>query len=301
LDRYPESDAATLTAAYAREIGVPPECVLAGNGSSELIYLAARAFGHAGGSALIVGPTFGEYTRAAVAATLVPDTLSATEPGFEPPIGALLATIGAATSPVVFICNPNNPTGRLLDPGTIDTIASATNRAGGLVILDEAYLPFAGTSAARSHPFHSSLFTLHSSTKLHAIPGLRLGFAVGDPADIARVRALQPPWSVSAPAIAAGLAALAERDWARDCVERLAATRDDLAARLACLGLPALPSSANFLLVDVGDAAAFRRQLLGHGLAVRDCSSFGLPCFVRIAVPHREHLARLCDAVERCR
>jgi threonine-phosphate decarboxylase len=301
VDRYPEQDAATLIAAYASEIGVPPKCVLAGNGSSELIYLAVRAFGRPGCPAVILGPTFGEYARAASAATVVPHTIRAIEPAFDPPVDALLAVIAAAASPVVFICNPNNPTGRLLAPGIIETIASATGRAGGFLVLDEAYLPFTGTSSVRTHLFHSSLFTLHSSTKLHAIAGLRLGFAVGDPAHIARVRALQPPWAVSAPAIAAGLAALAERDWARSCVERMAATRGALAERLACIGLPALPSSANFLLVDVEDAAAFRRQLLERGFAVRDCSSFGLPRFVRIAVPHEEHLSRLCEAVERCR
>lgn len=140
---------------------------------------------------------------------------------------------------------------------------------------------------------------LRTLTKLHAVPGLRIGFLLGEADDITRVAALQPPWAVSAPACAAALAALQEEVWEDECRRRIAATRDALIADLRATGARIGPSRGNAILLQVGDGAAFRARLLETGFAVRDCASFGLPEYVRIAVPHEEQRVTFIAEIRR--
>jgi histidinol-phosphate/aromatic aminotransferase/cobyric acid decarboxylase-like protein len=137
-------------------------------------------------------------------------------------------------------------------------------------------------------------------TKSHALPGLRLGYLLAPPAVADAISAVRPPWSVNAGALRAGLAALAPEAEAH--VERARASvresRAILTVGVERLGYPVMPSSANFLLVAVGDGAAFRRALLPHGLVVRDCASFSLPAYVRVACRLPDECRRLLAAVE---
>jgi histidinol-phosphate aminotransferase len=156
-----------------------------------------------------------------------------------------------------------------------------------LVVLDEAYAAFMAErwSSEALLARHRNLVILRSLTKDHALPGLRLGYLLAR-SEVARaVEAVRPPWSVNAGALRAGLATL-EPD-ARTHVVRaqalVAQSRDLLTQRLTSVGYAVRPSSANFVLVDVGAAVDFRRALLPHGVVVRDCTSFGLPEHVRIA------------------
>jgi histidinol-phosphate/aromatic aminotransferase/cobyric acid decarboxylase-like protein len=138
---------------------------------------------------------------------------------------------------------------------------------------------------------------LRSLTKLHAIPGLRLGFLLGETEAIHGVAALQPPWAVSAPAVAAGIRALEEAGFALRSRERVAETRRRLVAVLWRAGFAIPEPHANFILVDVGDGAGFRRGLMERGFVVRDCASFGLPGYVRVAIPHERDRTRLAVAM----
>ncbi|MFN0145083.1 MAG: pyridoxal phosphate-dependent aminotransferase [Dehalococcoidia bacterium] len=294
LDRYPEAAADTLRAAWASAHGLYPAQVLAANGSSELIYLVARAFASAG-RCLVVGPTFGEYAAAARAADAsVTEVRSTAGDGFRLRLGDLLDLVSRTRPGLLFLCNPNNPTGQLVAPESVEALATALHANGGRLVIDEAYMDFA--EAEPGHP-RPGVLVLRSLTKLHRVPGLRLGFLSGCNEDIRAVQLLQP-WSVSGPATAAGLAALREARFVAESVRRTGETRMALEEGLRRIGLDVVPGSANFVLVHVGEGAAFRAALLKRGFAVRDCTSFQLPGHVRIAVPRDDQLPALLRAIE---
>lgn len=295
IERYPESDARELREAYACATGLSPDSVLAGNGSSELIYLAARAASAANGTGLIVGPTFGEYARAIRASGMTVEAWAAHAPGFGICVDEIVALIQRLRPRIVFVCNPNNPTGVLFDELEIERLTAAARESDGWTVVDEAYMDFAGP-ASRTPPTPSRVI-LRSLTKLHSMPGLRLGFAVAEPAIIDGLAALQPPWSVSAPAQAAGLQALGEQEFAARSVRRIGLGRSRLTKCLGMAGFDVNDSSANFLLVRVGNAAAFRLRLMERGFVVRDCTSFGLSEHVRVAIPRTRDLRRLVHAM----
>ena len=182
----------------------------------------------------------------------------------------------------MFLCNPNNPTGRLLREAELATLYDAAPQA--LWIVDEAYADFA------DEPFTSvpwidrgNWLVLRSMTKDFALGGLRMGYVVGAPERITPLQLAQPPWNVNAFAQAAGLACLDELDWRRTSLARLRQDCADLMAGLTDAGYAPQPSPLNFFLTPVVDPEAIRRELLEQRLVVRDCTSFGLPDYIRIA------------------
>lgn len=299
IERYPEADARKLREAYASASELPAEWVLAGNGSSELIYLAARATSVPNGKGLVVGPTFGEYARAIRASGMPVETWTAQGPGFAVNVDELVRHIRQLRPRIVFVCNPNNPTGTVVNETEIAAIAAAVRDVGGWMVVDEAYMDFANPGCRATAA--SGQVILRSLTKLHSMPGLRLGFALAQPPIIEAIAALQPPWSVSAPAQAAGLQALREHEFAALSVRRIGLSRSRLAKSLRRAGFVVNESSANFLLIHVGGAGAFRRRLMECGFVVRDCTSFGLPEHVRVAIPRAGELSRLVNAMARAR
>ena len=173
-----------------------------------------------------------------------------------------------------------------------------------LVVLDEAYAAFVDHRWP-SEPLlrHGNLAILRSMTKDHAVPGLRLGYLLADLTLARAVESVRPPWSVNAGALHAGLAALdpaaqAHVERARGVVRE---SRHVLTDGLVRRGLAVAPAAANFVLVDVGHGATFRRALLPRGMVVRDCASFGLPRFIRIACRLPEECGRLVLAVTELR
>ncbi len=299
IERYPELDARELREAYASASGLSPEWVLAGNGSSELIYLVARAAATAGATGLVIGPTFGEYARAIRAAGMTVETWAAGS-GAGACVDEIVTRIRRLRPRIVFLCNPNNPTGILLGEPEIAAITAAVRDADGWTVIDEAYIDFANPDGRDSTPSDRQVI-LRSLTKLHTVPGLRLGFALARPPVIEAMAALQPPWSVSAPAQAAGLQALQERDFAALSIQRIVRSRSRLAASLRKAGFEVSDSRANFLLIRAGAAAVFRRHLLDLGFVVRDCTSFGLPEHVRVAIPRAGDVGRLVSTMVEAR
>lgn len=299
VHRYPEADAHTLRSWYAEAAGLEPAKVLAGNGSTELLYLVARALAVSQATALIVGPTFGEYRAASEAAGLKVVEWRSQPPSFAVDMEDLLACVSRSKPRVVFLCNPNNPTGAVLTREAVEQTRAIIRGQGGTLIVDEAYMDFAWPADEATHP-RPGLAVVRSLTKLHSIPGLRLGFLLADPDLIGAVEWQQPSWSVSAPAAAAGLEALRQSQFARESRERVATTRDRLKAKLTAAGLTLGPSAANFLLIDAGDAVRVPAALLECGWVVRDCTSFGLPGHVRVATPRDEQADRLADDLVEC-
>ena len=146
---------------------------------------------------------------------------------------------------------------------------------------------------------HPNLVILRSLTKDHAVPGLRLGYLLAAPEIATAVESVRPPWSVNAGALRAGLAALrpAAQAHVRHAHAIVRASRTLLSDGFAERGYPVTPGQANFLLVDVGDGAVFRRRLLPRGLVVRDCASFNLAAHVRVACRRPDECSRLLEAI----
>lgn len=295
--RYPDPEARELRSALAARCGVPVERVAVGNGSAELIWAVAAAYVAPGDRALVVGPTFGEYAAAvrAVDAALVEWRARAAD-GFAVDVAALGAVCAREQPRLVFLCDPNNPTGVLLGAGAVAALLDAAPEA--LLVVDESYRPFVDAPPDLAPLLaRDNLLLLRSLTKDQALAGLRLGYALGTPEAIAALRLVRPAWSVSAAAQAAGLAALDDEPHWRRSLATVREARAYLLERLTAFGLRVYPPAANFLLVEVGDGAAVRAALLRHGCVVRDCASFGLPSCIRIGVRTPPECARLVEAI----
>ena len=300
LTRYPDRGAAPLRAALAARDGVPADCVLAGNGAAGLIWALALAELRPDDVAFIVGPTFGEYAAASrlVRAQVIEwrsDARAARH--FE----CLASGVGPGHRShrprLIWLCNPNNPTGTYLGEAALAALLPAAPEA--LWVLDEAYRPFVADPWPSVRLIErGNVALLRSLTKDCAMPGVRLGYLLAAPDVIARVAAAQPPWSVSAAAIACGLAALKDAGHVAATTAALRAEAARLAGRLRSQGWRVLPSATHFMLIEVGDAAGVRATLLReHRIQVRNSASFGLPGFVRVAARRPEENERLVEAM----
>jgi histidinol-phosphate/aromatic aminotransferase/cobyric acid decarboxylase-like protein len=190
-----------------------------------------------------------------------------------------------------------------LSPGDHVTVVGPTFGEDRLLVLDEAYAVFVEhrwPSALLLDRF-SNIAILRSLTKDYAVPGLRLGYLLAAARLIRGIEAVRPPWSVNAGALRAGPATLEREADAHITRARTVVTesRNLLTEGLADLGYRVSPAAANFVLAHVGNGAVFRHALLPHGIVVRDCASFGLPEYVRIACRLPEHCRRLLDTVQR--
>lgn len=299
-ERYPDREVLALRRVLAQHLDITPEQLLVGNGSTELVWLIALAFVRAGDPVVLVGPTFGEYTRAAIlmGAHLQHYTAQPAA-GFRVVPEEITHLVQQWQPRLVFLCNPNNPTGTFITP---ETIAHwATTWPDTLFIIDEAYLSFAAPAPSVLPGLRHNMLVLGSMTKAYALAGLRLGYAVGSPDVLAALQRARPPWSVNALAQAAGIAALQDTAHLAACLQRIAQAKHDLIAGLHGLGLLPVPSTTHFFLVRVGTGAAWRQALLKRGILVRDCASFGLPEYIRVATRRPQENARLLTALAEVR
>ncbi|MDP9365453.1 MAG: histidinol-phosphate aminotransferase family protein [Chloroflexota bacterium] len=245
---------------------------------------------------MVVGPTFGEYARAArVAGCVVHDYRASPIDRFAVDPSAVAALVRATDARVVFVCNPNNPTGVLLPLDAVGALAEAA--PDSLIVVDESYRQFVDEPPA-STPLlvRGNVVLLRSLTKDYALAGLRLGYALAPPEVALALDRVRPPWNVNAVAQAAGLAAIRDEAHLERARAEARRARGYLAAALADHGWRVMPSAANYLLAEVGEARAARAALLQHRVCVRDCTSFGLPRFVRIGVRSLPECERLVDA-----
>ena len=274
--RYPDRTCHQLGVRLAQLNEVNEDEILIGNGTAELIWLAAHAW-LPGRRALILAPTFGEYARAAQAVGAEVILFTAEPPAFRWDFERICERLHSIKPALVFVCSPNNPSGGLLTEEEIRMIARRA--APGLLVLDEAYRTFV-TYRPFAPPPAENVLVLRSMTKDFALAGLRLGYALGAAQTIARLRAFQPPWSVSSPAHAAGLAALADLDYLFETCTETRRLALEFRTALIDLGAKVIPSETPYCLIDVqrvGTAKTAFERLLTRNIQVRDCTSFGLP------------------------
>lgn len=300
---YPEPRAPALVEALARYHGVPVQHVLAGNGSTELIYLLARAL--APRRAIVVHPAFSEYEAALEPAGCAIDReITGPETGWAPRLDEIAGRLDRVD--LVWLANPGNPTGALLPLALLEDLAERCERAGAVLAIDEAFVDFVEERSLKGEvPRFPRLAVVRSLTKFFALPGLRVGYAILGDAVGERVEAWRQPWSVNALAEAAAIAALADTAYQEETRRLVPEWRAALASGLEKRGFHVHPGAANYLLVRLErglTGAALGAALLAEGVAIRDCASFpGLGVdHVRIAVPRPDRQQVLFAALDRC-
>ena len=297
---YPDRSCLELRRALAAHLDIRPGSILVGNGSTELIHLIARAFLTPGDTAAVFSPTFGEYAAACRLSGVSPVSIrSQGKAQFQWDLTQALNLISGLKPSLVFVCNPNNPTGTYLSGEEVRQIAESLG-GRGLLVLDEAYRSFV------DKPWESqgllrmgSVVLLRSMTKDYGLAGLRLGYMLASEEVLARVGRFQYSWSVNAAAQAAGMAALDHPRHLERGRRMASAGKAFLRSALDRMGLECVPSASNFLLIRVGEASRLRLELLKRcKLCVRDCASFGLPEHIRVCVRNLEDCRRLVRALK---
>lgn len=295
---YPDPHCRALRAAIARFEDVPADWVLCTNGAADLI--SRIAWGLRPKTALLLAPTFAEYERTlAAAGCRVHRHPLRAENGFALDASILGAIKGME---LVFLCNPNNPTGRLADPALLEAVLDACRAAGAVLAVDECFLDF--VPEAEHHTLKrrlagaEHLLVVRAFTKIFAMPGLRLGYGIcSSPALLARIAQGGAEWAVSVPAQLCGVAAVQETAYLAQTVRSVPLWREQLAAGLTALGCEVFPSSTNFLLLRARpDLAALLRP---RGVLLRDCANFpGLSRgYFRTAVRTAEQNSALLDTM----
>lgn len=294
-DRYPDPLCRELRAALAGAEGVPADWILCGNGAADLIFRLALAVRPR--RALLPAPTFTEYEAALQTVGCAVQRVFLRE---ENEFAVTEEFIDAVTpeTDIVFLCQPNNPTGQVTPPALVERLVRRCAECGAVLVVDECFLDFLPDRDAwtakqllRDAP---QLVILKAFTKLYAMAGVRLGYALcGDATLLEKMRGAGQPWAVSSLAQAAGLAALQETAYADAVRALIAEQRPRMAAGLRALGLRVMDGQANYLLFRA--TPDFGEKLRRRGAVVRSCANYpGLDAaWYRTAVRTAEENTRL--------
>ena len=265
---YPEY--AGLTEAFAASLGVPAHAVEAFNGVDAAIHAVFDAYGDKGGTFLTTVPTFGYYEPCAQQQGMVIDEVPYPA-DLTYPMDTIRRRLDAAPR-LFFVCNPNNPTGTLLAAETI--VALARSAPQTLVVVDEIYAPFTGESVLPAALELPNVVALHSLSKTAGLAALRLGFAVGQPTVLDRLRRVTGPYDINTFAVVAGMAALADPDHMHRYVAAVHAAATWTATELTRLGVRHFAGGGNYMLVwpprDCEDVVAALRS---RGILVRSMAT----------------------------
>ena len=294
---YPDGAGFALKAKLSARLGVTVNQIVLGNGSNDILDMAARAFLTSGTSSVYSQHAFAVYPIATQTAGAQGISVAAKTYGHD--LAAMRAAIRDDTR-VLWIANPNNPTGTFVPWAEIEAFLE-TVPPHVLVVLDEAYgeyLPPAercdtATWLAR----FPNLLISRTFSKAYGLAGLRVGYGLGHADVIDLLNRVRHPFNVNAPALAAAEAALDDEDFLARSYALNTAGMAQLVAGLAELGIDTVPSMGNFLLVKVGDAARINAELLKRGVIVRPVANYGLPEFLRVSVGLAGQNIRFLDAL----
>jgi len=297
VHRYPSSNHAALRAAIGEVHGLDPERIICGAGSDEIISFLAQAYAGPGTEVLFTEHGFLMYRIAAQAAGARPVAVRERERVTD--VDALIAGAGPATR-LIFVANPNNPTGTIVSADELERLARAVPQA--ILAVDSAYAEFAegydgGAELASRLP---NVVMLRTFSKLYGLGGLRVGWGYGPRRVIDVLQRMRGPFNVSAPGLAAAEAAIRDTGFAERCRAETARLRDWLAGALAAAGVPSDPSSANFILARFADPAtaeAADAALRRDGIIVRRVAGYGLPQCLRITIGDEAACRRVADSV----
>jgi histidinol-phosphate aminotransferase len=302
LARYPDGNGFALKAALAKKYNVTPEQVVLGNGSNDVLEFAARALLTPGTSAVFSQHAFAVYPLVVQAMGARSIEVPAKDFGNDPQ--TLLDAIADDTR-ILFIANPNNPTGTLLMPDALLALIEQVPRSV-LVVLDEAYYEYLAPEVAadsvswlRAFP---NLLIARTFSKAYGLAGLRVGFALAHAEVAALLNRVRQPFNVSSVAQAAALAALGDKTHLQRSIAINTAGMQQICTGLQQLGLSFIPSFGNFLSFRIGNASAIYQRLLQRGVIVRPVANYGMPEYLRVSigleVENDKFLSALASAIQ---
>ena len=298
LARYPDGNGFELKQALSRRYGVAQEQIVLGNGSNDVLDLAARAFLTPQTSAIYSQHAFAVYPLAVQA-------MGAT--GIEVParsFGHDLEAMRRAVRPdtrLLFIANPNNPTGTLVGVAELEACIAALP-AHVLVVLDEAYREYLAPEAAADTVGwlrkYNNLLITRTFSKAYGLAGLRVGYALGAPGVADLMNRVRQPFNVNSVALAAATAALDDADFVRRSFELNRAGMAQITAAFRRLGIEYIPSAGNFVSFRVGDARGVYQKLLKAGVIVRPIAGYGMPDHLRVSIGLEAENAKFLTCLE---
>ncbi|MDQ3197934.1 MAG: histidinol-phosphate transaminase [Verrucomicrobiota bacterium] len=296
---YPDGGGYHLRQALAEKFQLAPESFVLGNGSNEIIEFIGHAFLGPGAAMVTSENAFIAYRL--VASLFGAETIAVPDRDYRFDLDAILAAITAETR-VIFIANPNNPTGTLVRQEELDRfMARVPNEV--VVVFDEAYFEYLeeAPDTVKFVREGRDVIVLRTFSKIHALASLRLGYGIARPELVRVLQKTREPFNTSGLAQAAAVAALADRAHQAETKRITDEGRKYLEAEFATLGLEFVPSVANFVLVRVGDGKTLFKALLDKGLIVRALSGYNFPEWVRVSVgtmeQNRQFMAALRDVL----
>jgi histidinol-phosphate aminotransferase len=298
ITRYPDGNGFALKSALAARYRVGREQIVLGNGSNDVLELATQAFLRPGDQAVYSQHAFAVYPLATQARGATGIEVPARDYGHD--LDAMANAITPRTR-IVFVANPNNPTGTWLPPVAVTAFLAAVP-GNVLVVLDEAYDEYLDATQ-RSPSFawlaaQPNLIVSRTFSKAYGLAGLRVGFGVMDASAADMLNRVRQPFNVSSVAQAAALAALADTEYVAESAALNHAGLAQLTAALDAMRVAYVPSHGNFLLVHVGDGARVYERLLRQGVIVRPVANYGLPEHVRVTVGLPDENRRFLAALE---
>ena len=303
LGRYPDANGFELKAALAERYDVPADWITLGNGSNDILEIAAHAFVQKGEAVVYSQYSFAVYALATQGVGARAIVVPAVKYGHD--LDAMAAAIDADTR-LVYVANPNNPTGTFIGAQEIEAFLNKVP-ANVIVVLDEAYneylapeYQFESASWVRKYP---NLVVSRTFSKAYGLAGLRVGFAIAQPAVTDLMNRIRQPFNVNSLAQAAAIAALNDKEFLAKGAENNAAGYKQLTAAFDELGLEYVPSFGNFVLVRVGDdeqaGARVNLALLKQGVIVRPVGAYGLPQWLRISIGLPQENAAFIEALKK--
>lgn len=293
IEHYPEPDSSSLKKLLAKIHSIKPDNIAIGNGSIELIYLLPRVLPIK--KVVIPIPSFSEYEFAARSC------------GFKPVfVKQSIETLKKRVSnnSLIFLCNPNNPTGKLFKPGQIKDLLAVCKRKSGYLVIDEAFIDFTpgANSFIKSASRVNNLIVLRSLTKIYALAGLRIGYLAANKNIVKKLTACQYPWNVNSLALAAAKEALSNKTYLKKTGALIKKEKKYLWDNLRLIkGVEIFESDANYFLCRLkrGTAAELKKKLLKRNILIRDCGNFrGLDkSYFRVAVRRRPENKKLYDCL----
>ena len=301
LHLYQDSKGDDLRSAIGADLGLEPDQIILTNGADELILLVALAFLEPDDEVLIPIPTFGQYQTSSLimGAKIIP----VPQTDFRIDIENILEAVTSRTK-IVFICNPNNPTGTIITKDELDSLLHRLPE-DILLVIDEAYIDYVtepscafGLDYLRQR---ENLLLVRTFSKIHGLAAARVGFGISNAPLISLLERIRPPFNVSRIGQAGALASWQDKAYFRKMQELNAANREYLYTILEAAGMSYVPSQTNFVLADTKqDAGGMCSKLAEFGIIVRNAAGFGLPQHLRITVGRKEDLDRLGEALQDC-
>jgi threonine-phosphate decarboxylase len=295
IGNYPDNRYPGFRKAAAASLKVKPENIIPGNGSSELIRLFAEAVIEPGDKVVIPFPTFSEYEFQCRLFGAKIESVNYSD----------IRNIEIEGCKAVFLCNPNNPTGSLIRKEEVLKLAQKCAGSETFLFVDEAFIELSDPEESMAEFAASNDFVvvLRSLTKIYAVPGLRIGFAVASGEFACILNNIRIPWSLNAAALAVGEHLLKGHEgYMKRSLDLVRKERKWLSSNLGAIrGLKPYPSDTNFILVDICDffisSAELTEMMLKQGIIIRDCTSFGLKDHIRVAVSKRRKNRKLMKAL----